>query len=169
LAKRRTHPSYLSNDEAARERRRTEAMVRGIVEHRYPRTTVEINPVAIAAKWSGTTRLGETGRFILDFEGDERLVIIRGMEIPSESLFKLSLTLSQAIAIRELLKKAMNVLWSTRWVKIGEKNGVIVAYDGRLFMMYEKEVRTECPFKLAFDKTELMQMISLLEKAYNFF
>ena len=140
MAKRRTHPSYLSNDEAARERR-TEAMVRGIVEHRYPRTTVEINPVAIAAKWSGTTRLGETGRFILDFESDERLVVIRGKEIPSGSPFKLSFTLSQAIYIRGLLKKAIDLIQGTQRVIIGEKSGFVVDYDGKLVMLYERDAR----------------------------
>jgi hypothetical protein len=169
LHKRRTHPSFLSNDEAARERRRTEEMVRGIVGFSHAINSVENKQVASIANWKGTTRLGETCRFIVDFSGEERLVIICGKEIPFGSPFKLGLTLSQAIGIRELLKKAIDVMRGSQKVKIGEKSGFVVDYDGKFVMLYEKEAQAECRFKLAFDKGEIIQMIYLLKKVYNFF
>lgn len=38
--KRRTHPSYLSNDEAGRERRRTEELVRSLVGNTHSTSSV---------------------------------------------------------------------------------------------------------------------------------
>jgi hypothetical protein len=145
---RRTYPSFLSNDEAARERRRTEEMVKGIVGIGHVGSSVERKQVASLVKWSGTTRLGETDRFIVDFNGEKRLVSVYGKEVPVGSPFKLGLSLSQAIGIRELLKKAINVMVGTQRVKIGEKSGFVVDYDGKLVMLYGKEVQAECRFKL---------------------
>jgi len=49
-------------------------------------------------------------------------------------------------------------------VKIGEENGFVVDYDGKLVMLYGKEVQAECRFKLAFDKDDIIRIIYLLRE-----
>ncbi|MGD0029471.1 MAG: hypothetical protein ABSC91_11090 [Candidatus Bathyarchaeia archaeon] len=110
MGKRRTHPSYLSNDEAARERERTKEMVRSIVGISHSGSSVERKQTVGPVKSKGITRVGETDNFIVDFDGEKKLVIV-----------------------------------------------------------YGREVQAECRFKLAFDKDELIQMVDLLKKTYDFF
>jgi hypothetical protein len=98
---RRTHPSYLSSDEAARERRRTGEMVRSIV-----RTKQAARPV----ESKGTTRVGETDHFIVDFNDEEKLIIVYGKEVPAECGFKLAFDKDELRKIVDLLKKAYDFL-----------------------------------------------------------
>jgi hypothetical protein len=114
----------------------------------------------------GTTRLGETDHFIVDFNGKERLVIVYGKEVPVGSSFKLGLSLGQAIGIRELLKKAIGVMQGTERVKIGEEGDFVVDYDGKLVMLYGKEVQAKCRFKLAFDKDDIIRIVYLLRACF---
>jgi len=143
--------------------------VKSVVGISYSGSSVERKQAAGLVKWKGTIRIGETDHFIVDFSGEERLVTICGKEFPFGSPFKLGLTLSQAIGICRLLKKATYVMLGTERVKIGEKSGFVVDYDGKLVMLYGKEVQAPCPFKLAFDKDDIIEMIYLLKKAYDFF
>jgi hypothetical protein len=103
LGKRRTNPSYLSNDEVARERRRTEEMVMSIS---HLGSSVERKQAASLVKWKGTTRLGETDHFIVDFNVDEKLVIVYGKEIQAECRFKLAFDKYDTMKMVYLLKKA---------------------------------------------------------------
>jgi hypothetical protein len=105
LGKRRTHPSYLSNDEAAREGRRTEEMVRSIVCISHSESSVERKQMASSVKSKGTTKVGETENFIVDFDGDKKLVIVYGKEVQAECRFKLTFDKDELAKMVDLLKK----------------------------------------------------------------
>jgi hypothetical protein len=169
LGKRRTHPSYLSSDEAFRERMRTEEMVRSIVDIGHTESSVKIKRVTSLARSSGLTRVGETTRFIVDFDEEEKRVLVYGKDIPYGSHFKLRFNIRQTVAVILMLQQAMGMMWKKQVRRIGEKAGFVVDYDGSLVMLYGKEIQAECQFKLAFDVCETMTMIYLLKKAKNFF
>jgi hypothetical protein len=88
LAKWRTRPGYLSEEEAARESRRTEEMVKGFL------------------KWTPTVAIGETSAFAVDFDQRDKLVLIYGKEIPRECQYKLAFKEVELSAIIDLLSKA---------------------------------------------------------------
>lgn len=113
--------------------------------------------------------MGETDRFIIDCNGANRLIRVYGKELPSGAPFKLSLTLSQTADVLFMLTRARNAMQGTQKVKIGEKNGYVVYYDGKLVTLFRKENRVGCPFKLAFDKGEIAKVTYLLRKTRNFF
>lgn len=85
---RRTHPAFLSDGEAARERERTQETVRSIARRKQ------------------ITKIGETNGFVVDFDSHERLVIVYGKETPKECPFKLGFNKSETTAMINLLKKA---------------------------------------------------------------
>jgi hypothetical protein len=105
LGKRRTHPSYLSDDEAARERERTEEMVKGFVAARYSGSSVERKQGESLFKSKGTTKVGETDNFIVDFDHEEKLVIVYGKEVQAECRFKLAFDKDELTRMIDLLKK----------------------------------------------------------------
>ena len=144
-------------------------MVRNIVGAEHKDSSSEGKKAANLAKWSGQTRIGETARFIVDFNGEDRLVTIHGKEVPADSRYKLTLTMSQAIGIRELMKQGIDVMRGTQRARIGEKNDIVMDYDGRLVMLYNNVDTGECRFRLAFDEDELFQVLGLLRKVYDFF
>lgn len=110
MGRRRTHPSYLSDDEAARERRRTQEMVRSIVGISYSGRSVERKQAADLVKSKGITRVGETDHFIVDFSSEERLVFVYGKEVQAECRFKLALNKDDVIRMVDLLKKTCDFL-----------------------------------------------------------
>jgi len=61
---------------------------------------------ASLVEWKGTTRLGETDHFIVDFNGEEKLVIVYGKEIQAECRFKLAFDKYDTRRMVYLLKKA---------------------------------------------------------------
>ena len=169
--KRRTHPSFLSDDEANRERRRTEEMVRDIVGNGQLPTSVIKKHVPNFVR-NQTTRVGETSYFAVDFNDKDKLVILYGKEIPNEHPFKLKFSESETVGIYRLLGKALGTMRNSQQsMRIGEKNAFAVDYDGtqRLVMLYQKEKIPLCQFKLAFDENETMWIIHYLKKAKNFF
>jgi hypothetical protein len=170
--KRRTHPSFLSDDEAAREKRRTEELVRSVVGKTHDASDVIEEPLPSFIIRNHVTRVGETSNFAVDFNDKEKLVVVYGKEMPNGCPFNLRFSQSETVAIYHLLEKALTtMLNSKRSVLIGEKNSFVVDYDGsrRLVMLYQKEKTPLCPFKLAFDKDETMRMMDFLKKARNFF
>jgi hypothetical protein len=88
LETRRTRPGFLSDDEAARDRRRTEEMVKGFLKRKQ------------------ATRIGETNSFVVDFNDQDRLVIVYGKEISKDCPFKLGFNESETTAMINLLEKA---------------------------------------------------------------
>ena len=169
LGEKRTHPGFLSDGEAAREQRREAEMVRNIVGAEHEESSSEGKKAANLARWSGQTRIGETARFIVDFNGEDRLVTVYGKDVPVDSGFKLTLTMSQAIGIRDLMMKGIDVMRGTKRARIGERKDIAMDYDGGLVMLYNKDAQADCPFKLAFDKDELLRVLSLLKKVHDFF
>ena len=53
-----------------------------------------------------TTRVGETGNFVVDYDSSERLVLLYGKEAPSSHGFKLGLDKKETTAIINILKQA---------------------------------------------------------------
>jgi hypothetical protein len=170
--KRRTHPSFLSDDEAARERRRTEELVRGIVRRTHPASSVIKKPLPSLVLRDQTTRVGETSCYAVDFNDKDKLAVVYGKEIPEGIPFKLELSQSETVAIYHLLRKALATMRNSRQsMLVGEKNSFAVYFDGtqRSIMLYQKEKTPLCQFKLAFDENETMLIIDYLRKAKDFF
>jgi hypothetical protein len=170
--KRRTHPSFLSDDEAARERRRTEELVRSIVGKTHPARSVVKKQLPTIVIRNQTTRVGETSYFAVDFNDKDKIVEVYEKEVPEGFPFKLGFSQSETVAIYRLLGKALATMRSSQQsMPIGEKNRFAVDYDGtcRLVMLYQKEKTPLCQFKLAFDENETMWIIHFLKKARNFF
>jgi len=170
--KRRTHPSFLSDDEAARERRRTEELVRSIVGKTHPASSVIKKQLPSSEMRNQTTRVGETSHFAVDYNDKDKLVLVYGKEIPEGIPFKLGFSQSETVAIYRLLGKALTTMRNSQQsMLLGEKNSFAVDYDGtrRLVMLYHKEKTPLCQFKLAFNENETMCIIHFLKKARNFF
>jgi len=128
--KRRTHSSFLSDDEAARERRRTEELVRSIVGKTHPASSVIKKPLPSFVWRNQTTRVGETSCFAVDFNDKDKLVVVYGKEIPKECPFKLEFSQSEAVAIYRLLRKALTTMRNSQQsMLVGEKNSFAVDYD----------------------------------------
>jgi hypothetical protein len=88
--KRRTHSSFLSDDEAARERRRTEELVRSIVGKTRPASSVIKEPLSSSSRVGNqTTRVDETSYFAVDYDDKDKLVLVYGKEIPEGIPFRL--------------------------------------------------------------------------------
>jgi hypothetical protein len=85
LETRRTRSAYLSEAEAARDRERTERMVKSII------------------KGKQVTRVGETSNFFVDYDNNERLVMVYGKEALVEFQFKLAFNKSETKALAKLL------------------------------------------------------------------
>lgn len=170
MEKRRTNPAFLSDEEARRERRRTGEMVRRIVGNSQTSSDVRRKQVTSFVRRNQITRAGETNYFIVDFNGQDRQLVIYRKEIPKTYPFKLGFSLSETVAIIRLLEQAKAIMGNKQVTRIGEKNSFVVDYDGtqRLVMVYRNET-PECQFKLTFDESETMKVISLLKKAKNFF
>jgi hypothetical protein len=88
LPLRRTHPSYLSDGEAARESARTSEMVRGFL------------------RWQPITSVGETTNFSVDYDRKNKLILVYGKEIPRDCAFKLAFNESETSAIIKVLTRA---------------------------------------------------------------
>jgi hypothetical protein len=169
--KRRTHPSYLSDDEAGRERRRTEEFVRSLVGNTHSTSSGMEKRVPSLVR-NQTTRVGETNCFAVDFNDKDKLVVLYGKEIPEESPFKLRFSMGETVAIYRLLGKALGTIRNSQQsMRVGEKDNFVVDCDGtqRLIMVYQKEKTPLCQFKLAFNEDETMWIIRYLKKAKNFF
>jgi hypothetical protein len=182
--KRRTNPSFLSKDEAAREARRTEAMVRGITGEKQPRNKLEeimvdpLNKPKSSAKeksainLSHITRVGETNYFSLDYHDNDKVVALYGKEVPKDSPFVLKLSLNETVAITRLLGKSLEIMRNNpQTMRVGEKDGFVVDFDSysNRTLLYQREKTVSCPFRLAFDEYETMMIIHFLKKARNFF
>jgi len=172
LEKRRTNPAFLSNDEAARETKRTEDYVRSIAGNTHV-TGNAVGKKQMPKEQAPTyfienpiIRVGETERFIVDFDSQDKLIAIYGKEIPVGHHFKLKVRISQTRDMICLLEKAKTVIGSKEVIRIGEEKSLVVDYDGNqsLVLVYEKRT-SELPFKLAFDQNEVMSLINLLTKA----
>jgi hypothetical protein len=87
LSKRRTHPSYLSDGEAAREMARTKEMVDGF------------------SRFKPVINVGKTKNFVVDFDRKEGLILIYGKEIQEGCPFKLAFNENETKAIIDLLAK----------------------------------------------------------------
>lgn len=192
MVRKRYHPCFLSDGEAARDRRRLEDMVRSITgvkqteairqaehaasinkwriseriaEEETGRSSIKTKTPATTVGLRGTVKVGETGCFKVYFDLEKRVAIIHGREIPYGSPFRLRLNLTQAAGVLVLLERAKDMVWGSESRRIGKLCGHVVDYDGNLLMLYE-EIPSEYPLKLAFDKTETVRMIELLKKVY---
>jgi hypothetical protein len=126
--KRRTHSSFLSDDEAARERRRTEELVRSIVGKTRPASSVIKEPLSSSSRVGNqTTRVDETSYFAVDYDDKDKLVLVYGKEIPEGIPFRLGFSQSETVGIYRLLGKALATIGdSQRSVLVGEKKTALL-------------------------------------------
>lgn len=172
MEKRRTNPAFLSNDEAARDTKRTEDFVRSIAGNTHISENV-VRKKQMPKEQAPTyfienpiIRVGETEYFIVDFNSQDKLIAIYGKENPVGYHFKLKVRISETKEMICLLEKAKTVMGSKEVMRIGEEQSLVVDYDGNqsLVMVYGKGT-SEFPFKLAFDQNEVTALINLLIEA----
>jgi hypothetical protein len=82
--------------------------------------------------------------------------------------------LSDGEAARDAARTTDLVRGLLKWkpaVKVGETNNFAVDFDRseKLVLVYGKETPKECPFKLAFNESEIDAILDLLAKAKAFF
>ena len=171
MDKRRTNPSFLSNDEAARDTKRTIDFVRSIAvdnpvtENVYKKKHVTKQQKTTSLSEKRFIRGGKTEDFIVDFERQNKLISIYGKEIPYDCAFKLKVRISETKTLIYLLEKAITVLGSNADIKVGERKNFSVDCDNsqRKVIVYRKE--TEFQFKLALNQNDVTSIIELLKKA----
>ena len=181
MDKRRTNPAFLSNNEADRERRRTEEVVRSIVGNKpicsNARSNIRREQVTRHARWNPIKRVGETNNFIIEFNYQDKLIAICGKEFLNGSPFKLRFSISESKTIINFLAKARNMMGNKLVTRIGETNNFVIDYDGnqKLAMLFENPTQKFqfnlqlCPIKLGFNETETTAVINLLLKARSLF
>jgi hypothetical protein len=81
-------------------------MVRSITGTGHSQSNVDVRRAANLVRVRGRTRVGETENFIVDFDGEENLVIVYGKEVQTECQFKLAFDKDDIEKIVGLLKKA---------------------------------------------------------------
>ena len=172
MEKRRTNPAFLSNDEAARDTKRTEDFVRSIAGN--PTINGNVDGKKQVPKEQAPTyftenpivRVGETEGFALDFDSQNKMITIYGKEIPVGCPFNLKVGISETRNLICLLEKAKTVMASKDVTRLGEGKSFAVDYDGiqRLVIVYKKET-SEFQFKLAMDQNEVTAIINLLMEA----
>lgn len=196
MGPRRDNPAYCSNNEAARDRKRTEAFVRSITgtdyavieNRRYPLKVQSPRVYSKNDKVRGSTHrtysrktnsnyyvkytkiIGETDNFVVQFSYERRLIEIYGKDFFYGQHFKLMFSKDESQTIINFLARARNILGNQQVTKIGETNKFVVDSDGdqRLVLLYEKTTQ-ELPTKLGFNENETTAVIDLLVKARSFF
>jgi len=104
---RRTFPAYLSSDEHAREQRRTDEMVEGIMRNyeqsrRYnPREKQHRNAIE---------KIGYTENFCIEVDHGQKTVLLKEKEIMFEVFFKLSIKKDEVEDLVKLLTKSVALL-----------------------------------------------------------
>jgi hypothetical protein len=171
LERRRTNPSFLTNDEAARDAKRIEEFVRSIAgEPTVPdvvgKKQVPKEQKANFFSQNPLVRVGESEYFIVDFECNPKVVAIYGKELPLGCFLKLKVKMSETKALIYFLDKTKTMTGIEEVERIGEGKSFIVDYDSsqRKVLLYEKA--TSGPlFKLMLDQNEVTSIINLLIKA----
>ncbi len=170
MEKRRTHRSFLSDEEAARETRRTVAAVRSIAGKRQIQdNALKVKPALHGFIDAPTVRVGETDAFIVEYSGRDRKVAIYDKESSSQAPFKFKLKISETKNLICLLQKTA-LSEKQENTRLGEgQSFFVVDYDGsqKLVTLYDKG--SECRFKLAFDESEVAAVVKLLLKARTLF
>ena len=172
MEKRRTNRAFLSDEEAARESRRTEDFVRSIAGTNS--TNVRIDKKKQIPKEHKSTcyaensvmTVGESKGFAVDFDKLNKIISIYGKEVSNGCQLKLKVRISETKDLICLLEKAKTVAATQEVTRIGEGIGYIIDYDGihRLVMIYNKEV-SKFQYKLVFTQSETTSIIDLLMKA----
>ena len=172
MEKRRTNPSFLSDEEAARESKRTEDFVRSIARTNSTSGRVEKKkqmPKEQKSNFSAENSfvtVGESEAFEVDFDRQNKIISIYGKEVPKGCQFKLKIRMSETKDLICLLEKAKNSPNSQAVINVGEGKDFNVDYDGiqGLVMIYQKRA-SEFEYKLAFTQNEASYIIDQLIKA----
>ncbi len=93
---RRTYPGYLTNDEYAREQRRTNKMVEGFL------------------RWDPIEKVGETENFCIEVDRGQKNVLLKERNIVAQCPFKLSIKPDEVKDIMKLLTKGVGILRKKR-------------------------------------------------------
>ena len=171
MERRRTNPSFLTNDEAARDSKRIEEFVRSIAGEPIVAGVVGKKQVPKEQKENFLSqnpllRVGESEYFIVDFEGNAKVIFIYGKELPIGCSLKLKVKMSETKALIYFLDKTKTMTDIENVARIGEGKSFIVDFDSsqRKVLLYEKA--TSGPFfKLVLDQNEVIAIINLLVKA----
>ncbi len=171
LEKRRTNASFLSDEEAARESKRTEDFVRSIAGTKSPMSIAKKKQMPKEKKFTSVAEnsvvtLGESEGFVLDFDRQNKIISIYGKEIPNGCQFKLKVRMSETKDLICLLEKTKAAVAIEDVISIGEGKDFNVDYDGfhGLVMIYKKEP-SKFQYKLAFNQNEIATIVDLLMKA----
>jgi hypothetical protein len=172
LEKRRTNASFLSDEEAARESKRTEDFVRSIAGTESTRMNVckkkqmPKEQKSTCSAENSTANVGELDQFEVDFDRQSKIISIYGKEVPNICQLKLKIRMSETRDLICLLEKAKTIFDSQKLQTIGEGKGFTVDYDcvNGLILVYKKEV-SKVQYKLAFTQNEIPTIIALLRKA----
>ncbi len=172
MEKRRTNASFLSDEEAARESKRTEDFVRSIAGTDSTRLSVSKKKQmpkeqkSTCSAENSTATVGESDEFEVDFDRQNKIISIYGKEIPNRCQIKLKIRMSETKDLICLLEKAKNIVSDQEVQSIGEGKDFSIDYDGihGLVMVFKKEV-SKFQYKLAFTQNEIPTIIALLMKA----
>jgi hypothetical protein len=171
LERRRTNPSFLTNDEAARDSKRVEGFVRSIAGEPSVAGVVGKKQIFKEQKvnflsQNPVVRVGESEAFIVDYECPAKVVAIYGKEVPFGCSMKLKVKMSETKALICFLEKTKTMTGIGEVARIGEGKSFIVDFDcsQRKVLLYGKAT-FDSPFKLALDQNEVTTIINLLIKA----
>ncbi len=172
MEKRRTNASFLSDEEAARESKRTEDFVRSIAGNKS--TTFKLDrkkqmpkeQQSTCSAENSTATVGESEKFEIDFDRQNKIISIYEKADPTESQPKLKIRMSETKDFICTLEKAKTIISSQEVQTIGEGKTFTVDYDSihGLVMIFKKE-NSKIQYKLAFTQTEIPAIIDLLIKA----
>ena len=105
--KRRTYPAYLSDDEYAREQKRTDEIVEGII--RYTARPRRHNPLEKQPR-NLIEKIGYTKNFCIEVDYGQKTVLLKEKKIIVDCPFKLSITKDEVEDIVKLLIKGVELL-----------------------------------------------------------
>ena len=171
MERRRTNPSFLTNDEAARDSKRVEGFVRSIAGEPSVAGVVGKKQISKEQKadffsQNPIVQIGESESFIVDFECRDKVVTIYGKELPFGCSMKLKVKMSETKALICFLEKIKTMTGLGEVARIGEGKSFIVDFDSsqRRVLLYGKAI-SDSPFKLALYQNEVTAIINLLIKA----
>jgi hypothetical protein len=189
--KSRTNPSFLSDVEANRERRRTEEFVKSITgtDHKLIENRPYNRKATIRKFYSGNSGrgrkqrpfdhrnydypknkriVGESSNFVVQFNRRERLIEIYGKDFFVGRTFKLKFSICESKSVINFLAMARNTLGHKCGGIVGETSRFIIESDRAqtIITICKKKNRL---VKLGFNETETTFVIDLLMKARSLF
>jgi hypothetical protein len=181
---RRTNPGFLSGNEAARESRRIQEMVRSLTASNkiVNQTSLNPKPQSISKTTPSPSReinkkrkqerfmnIGYDESFVVNFDKLDKITYIYGQEISWACPYKIIVSEQEIRSLTDLLENAKITLDNKLMGKLRETENffVEVMRNDSKVALYKKWF-TEGRFKLMFNQKELELIIKLLKKTITF-